>query len=93
MTTETDTAIDWKAADHVAGRLGAHTRTLVARGDAGAVYAWAMQMSHGLTGEFNGPRAASYRELAELVMPATPPELEEEFKEDDDDQEDNDDDD
>jgi hypothetical protein len=69
----TTTTIDWAAADKVAQRLGAHTRALVARGDADAAIAWALPLSRE-----SGPRGASYFELAVLLGYLEPePELDE----------------
>jgi hypothetical protein len=61
-------AVDWKAAEHVADRLGIQTRKLVAGRDDEASREWALKMSsaHNIYAG-NGPRAASYLELAVLL--------------------------
>jgi hypothetical protein len=66
-TTTTDIAPDWAAAERVAGRLGAHSRELVASRDAEAVIAWALDMASD-NGNGRGPaREAAYLELAGLA--------------------------
>jgi hypothetical protein len=60
-------AIDWAAADKVAAQLGAHTRGLVAGGDADVAREWALRMSRVHVGEGNVLRALSYLELAVLT--------------------------
>jgi hypothetical protein len=69
MTTNT---INWEAAARVAGRLGAHTRELVAGQDADEVREWAQQLCRQQGGD-GGPRAASYYELAVLLGQSSPP--------------------
>jgi hypothetical protein len=66
MTTSI-TPIDWDAAEAIAQRLGARTRRLVADRDPDAIFAWAMQMHRECSGDFNGPTAMTYYELAVLV--------------------------
>jgi hypothetical protein len=82
MSTTETTTIDWAAADKVAQQLGAHTRALVARGDAEEVIAWAREMSRQSIGEANYPRGSSYMKLAVLLghkVPVEPePDLDEE---------------
>ncbi len=57
---------DWEAAERVADQLGVHIRELVARRDAQAVIAWALEMAR-QNEHVRSPRAASYLELAVLA--------------------------
>jgi hypothetical protein len=60
--------VDWTAVEALSGRLGAHTRRLVANRDF-AVAAWARTMAGQCVGASNEARAVSYLELAALVIP------------------------
>jgi hypothetical protein len=62
-------AVDWPRAERVADQLGAVTRELVANRDVDAIGDWALQMADecGQASLANGPRAASYFELAVFV--------------------------
>jgi hypothetical protein len=89
MTTYTDTvaSIDWEAADRVAERLGARTRELVAEREPESACLWTLRMA-AETARFgtvaNGPRAASYLELAVLLGHVAPDPFDDERRENED---------
>ena len=65
--------VDWNAAEHVADGLGIQTRKLVAERNDEAAREWALKMAsaHNVYAG-NGPRAASYLELAVLLGHVVP---------------------
>jgi hypothetical protein len=69
-------AVDWQACEWLAAQLGLHTRELVAARDADRVRTWCLRMAdesqRTAPSVSNGPRTASYIELAVLVG-AEPP--------------------
>jgi hypothetical protein len=66
-------AVDWRAAEAIADRLGIHSCRLVAERDAEAVKAWALQQAGHHDGGDNRSRADSYYKLA-IVAGYVPPE-------------------
>ena len=76
QTREVVEAVDWEAAEIVAGALGRMARDRVQRRDAGTVRDWSLQMARAHTGEGNALRSMSYFELA-VIAGHRPREVEE----------------